>query len=532
MNVTRLAMGLMLAVACIVLKTFLDYGVTWDEEFHRIYGEAIASWFLTFFHDRAAVLDPFFISYGGLFDFFAEIVRHVSPLGLYETRHLLGSLLGLWTIFISWKTARHISGDVAGLFTILLLSAHPVFYGHMFANPVDIPFGAFFMTAIYYFTHLYDHLPRPPRTLLIKLGVAVGLALSIRPSGMFILFLVFLFCYALKTYVQNKTKSFTRGRRTAKVQKSMSEWRIDRSFLWIPAAAWPIMILCWPYAQLNPVSHPFLAVLNSANWGWKRLVFFEASWYLPTQLPKTFLFKSILISLPEFFIAALVFGVISWVVFLIRKSDWNEELINRYAKIALVFFPVIISFLVNIFIQKTQFDGFRHFLFLIPLLAILGGISLDIFLKSILWKWVKVIVGFGLCFSFSLTVWDMIRLHPYQVVYFNRIFAGGLQGAVLKYETDYWGSSYKEGIEWVIKNYHSDLQRKVRIRNSSGLFQIGYYIKKDPQARERFQMVERDPDIYLSTTRWGYHQSYPGKILHVVERDGVPLLFVVEVRRK
>ena len=37
----------MALIACIIFKTFLDYGVTWDEAFHWLYGKAIFSWFQT-----------------------------------------------------------------------------------------------------------------------------------------------------------------------------------------------------------------------------------------------------------------------------------------------------------------------------------------------------------------------------------------------------------------------------------------------------------------------------------------------------
>lgn len=41
-----------------------------------------------------------------------------------------------------------------------------------------------------------------------------------------------------------------------------------------------------------------------------------------------------------------------------------------------------------------------------------------------------------------------VRLHPYQSTYFNAL-VGGVAGADGRYETDYWLSRYKEGIERV-----------------------------------------------------------------------------------
>ena len=65
--------------------------------------------------------------------------------------------------------------------------------------------------------------------------------------------------------------------------------------------------------------------------------------------------------------------------------------------------------------------------------------------------------------------------------------------------------------------------------NAAELFQTGYYLEKTPELRDRFEMVRTDPDIYLSTTRFGRHKFYPGKVLYKVERDHTPLLYVIEV---
>ncbi len=179
-----------------------------------------------------------------------------------------------------------------------------------------------------------------------------------------------------------------------------------------------------------------------------------------------------------------------------------------------------------------QFDGFRHFLFLIPLLAILGGISFSAWVHSKINHWVK---GFFICavvFSLAITALDMRRLHPYETVYFNRFLAGGLAEAATKYETDYWGNSYREGILWVIENYHPAFKRKIRVLNASAPCQTGYYLEKTQKLRDRFEMVLTDPDIFLSTTRFESHSLFPGKVLYKVKRDHTALLYVIEVSGK
>jgi hypothetical protein len=41
-----------------------------------------------------------------------------------------------------------------------------------------------------------------------------------------------------------------------------------------------------------------------------------------------------------------------------------------------------------------------------------------------------------------------VRLHPYEYVYYNNLI-GGLDGAAHRFEMDYWGTSFKEAMEYI-----------------------------------------------------------------------------------
>ena len=43
----------------------------------------------------------------------------------------------------------------------------------------------------------------------------------------------------------------------------------------------------------------------------------------------------------------------------------------------------------------------------------------------------------------AAVVVEMVQLHPYQYVYFNRM-SGGLKAAATQYETEYYAHSFKE----------------------------------------------------------------------------------------
>src|ERR1700691_1703766 len=119
-------------------------------------------------------------NYGALFDLVAAIVNKVSPLGMFETRHLLNGLIGVVGLIGSWKLGRLLGGPRAGFLAALLLVLIPNYYGLMFNDPKDIPFAVGCIWATYYLVRVVPFLPRPPRRLIVKLGIAIGLAMVVR----------------------------------------------------------------------------------------------------------------------------------------------------------------------------------------------------------------------------------------------------------------------------------------------------------------------------------------------------------------
>ena len=127
---------------------------------------------------------------------------------------------------------------------------------------------------------------------------------------------------------------------------------------------------------------------------------------------------------------------------------------------------------------------------------------------------------------------DMVRLHPYQYVYFNRLLAGGLASAVTRYETDYWSASYKEGIEWVCGHYStSELREPVRVGGDM-LVPFASYLAAEDASRpsSRPSPPEQDPHVLLVSVAQRGDLDLRARLLHTVERLGAPLLYVYELR--
>ena len=107
------------------------------------------------------------------------------------------------------------------------------------------------------------------------------------------------------------------------------------------------------------------------------------------------------------------------------------------------FFPLL-----YVMIKRPNiYDGIRHFLFILPALALMASIGAA-FLVQLFSARLRKLAYLGLAVAALFTTRELVRLHPYQMTYFN-ILAGGLQRAWKNYETDYWTTSYKEAMEWV-----------------------------------------------------------------------------------
>src|SRR3982075_3967841 len=121
--------------------------------------------------------------YGGGFDMAAALLHKVIPLELFETRRLLGAIVGVVGLAVTWRLGRRVGGPLGGVAALLLLALCPTFYGHMFMNPKDAPFAVAMVILMLGFVRLAEEYPQPsPQTILI-VGLGAGLSIGSRILG-------------------------------------------------------------------------------------------------------------------------------------------------------------------------------------------------------------------------------------------------------------------------------------------------------------------------------------------------------------
>ena len=179
--------------------------------------------------------------------------------------------------------------------------------------------------------------------------------------------------------------------------------------------------------------------------------------------------------------------------------------------------------------DPVLYDGLRHVLFALPLLVAVAALTVEWCLR---WseqqasRLLLPVLQFGAVAAVGIVVFDMWRLHPYQYVYFNQI-SGSLPAAYNRDETDYWGLSHKEAGEWLnqyVATIDPSGERVFKVHQRYSRWMLQEALNPD-----RFEMwqAREGADFYVSITRFNLHASYPeAELLHVVERQGVPLCFI------
>jgi Dolichyl-phosphate-mannose-protein mannosyltransferase len=432
----RFAIIILVAVFILVLLTFSDYGVTWDEDVHDFYGNLVLDYYLSGFRDQRALSWMNLYLYGAAFDMSAAALERVFQFGTYPTRHLLNGIIGVVGLVGTWKLGRQVGGPRTGFLAVLLLATIPNYYGQMFNNPKDIPFAAANVWALYYICRIVSELPRPKLSLVLRFGTALGLALGVRIGA---LLLVGYASIAIVIYTVRAGSPSGTGERRIVLLLSTALRTLAPAL----ALAFPVMLLFWPWAQLDPLRNPLKSLDYFGHVTFPFMTLFAGQYYPAENLPRTYLPTFIALALPELTLvlalAALFHGV--------RIALWpGRENRTKSLQYMVLGSAVVVPIGYAVGIRAVLFDGMRHFLFVLPPIATAAALSGNAAIDWIItrqWR-APIFALLGLYTADHLAI--MYLLHPDQYVYYNGL-VGGVAGAQTLFKTDYWANSYREAVQ-------------------------------------------------------------------------------------
>ena len=518
-----------LGFAIVILLTFQDYGITFDEEWHARYGEYVLQWYGSGFRDTGALTFWTLPLQGAFFDATARLAARLSPLDPFATNHLVTALFALLGVVAAAATASRLGGAMAACLAAAILVTTPRYYGHAFNNAGDIPMAALSMLALYYVVVLIHHRSEIPKGLVLKLGLAIGLALAVRIGA------IALLAYLGVALAWSFSVQLAQSRPISINAATRSAARHGLVFLSVTVLAYAVMLAWWPAAQVSPAAQPLAALRHATRFIYPISVFFEGGDILSTELPWYYVTKSLVITLPEIYFIGMALGVIGVIAWIANTEARREKLSDpRVASIAVLVLAAALPIAYTIVGRPAEYDGVRHYLFVISFLAVLSALGFA-WLARHGAVWGRITLA-SVTLLVGANALDLVRLHPYQYVYFNRVFAGGLARASRSYETEYWGSSYREGAEWVARNLTEEPPNGSKLKVASCLYPLStaHFLPE-----ERFDYLgsydegprpTQDPDILLATRRFGCLERASGDTLYTVDRMGVTLLWVIRVR--
>jgi Dolichyl-phosphate-mannose-protein mannosyltransferase len=428
----RLAIGALAALGIAALLTFRDYGLSWDDYAHSEYGDLLLQFYASGLRDQRALSWVNLYYYGGGFDLLAAVAAKFLPLTLFETRRLVGAALGILGLLVTWRIGRRVGGPPAGLIALVLLAACPLYYGHMFMNPKDSPFAVAMAILLLGLVRCFEDYPRVSIATATLVGAGFGLSIGSRIMGAF----------GAIDALAALALIFSLEYRALGIRHAGA--RLGHFLLaLVPAMvlAYVLMAFIWPWSVAAP-SNPLRAVEYFSRFfekPWQEL--FDGRVISVPDMPRSYLPTLFAIKLPVIFLVLGLGGAAGALVAACRRT----VAFNRRAVLLLVALAALLPLAVTVALRPAMYNGIRHFVFVLPPFAVLGGLA-GMFLVEIAarrFRFTPIAAAVVLLAGTAVPVAHMIRLHPLEYTYFND-FSGGVTAARGRYMLDYWGLSFKQ----------------------------------------------------------------------------------------
>jgi Dolichyl-phosphate-mannose-protein mannosyltransferase len=518
--VDGIAVAVLVAIATIAVLTFRDYGLGWDDYTHAEYGDLLLSLYGSGFSDQRAFGFVNLYMYGGGFDMLAGLAAKVLPIDLFETRRLVGAAIGLVGLLMSWRLGRRLAGPVAGLLTVVLLSISPLYYGHMYMNPKDSPFAVAMVLVLLGLVNAFQEYPRPSPATMAMTGVGLGLAIGTRVIGLIAI------PYAIAAL------ALVYGIEIRRIGLRVASTHVGQFILLLLPAlllGYLVMGLVWPWSVLEPLN-PLRAAEYFSHFferPWKEM--FDGAAVLVPDMPRSYVPTLFALKEPEITLLLGLSGMAGAVLSVARR----DVALGQRASLLLMLLAATLPVALTILTRPPMYNGIRHFVFVTPPLAVLGGMAGALVFDQITryGRAAVVAVAAVLLAAVAAPAAEMIRLHPYQYTQFNHL-AGGVQAAEERYMLDYWGLAFKQATQ----ELRAKLQREVIVHSKRGPWRVAVCGPNLPAA------VELGPDFVTSWQSTGadfalvlgefYCANLYAPVLVQIEREGVVYARVYDIRQR
>jgi hypothetical protein len=510
--------ALVAALLVIALATFRAYAITNDEGVQHRYAELIAAYYRSGLADRRVFSFENLYLYGGLFDLCALLLSQAVPLEVFALRHLLCAMAGIGGIAAAAGVARQIAGPRAGLFAALALATCGAWYGAMFNHTKDVPLAAAMAAAAFFLIRCARSLPAPRPADMAAFGLFAGVALGQRVIGLL-----------LFVYVGLVILLQAPWRRPA---RDVCGFVAASARAFVPAAviAYLLMVLAWPWAALDPLN-PLRALVAFSEFHYQIRTVLAGQVYEMASVPRLYVPIYILVRVPLLTLAAAGLALL----LMLAPPRWRAGASRR--EVALVAGMIALPLGAQVICHGPAFTGLRHFLFVLPVLAILAGIGLHLGVAALAARGPRRAAS-ALAVITAVIGWDaatLVRLHPYEYLFYNPA-VGGLAGASRRYATDYWVNIMPAAVE-ELESYlaRTELRGGHRPPRAYTVAVCGERISFEHAARTRllqWTSMQRweQADFFIAPTHMNCDRILDGRVVVTIQRLGVPIGYVKDRR--
>ena len=504
---------LFLAVGILILD---DYGVSWDTNTQHTIGQQNLDYILGKSHaipkgvDRDIGFERF---YGGVFELPLVLAERSLGLGDWRdillSRHLLTHASFLAGGLFCFLLVHRLFGSRAlALFALLLFLLHPRLYGHSFFNSKDVPFASIFMIALWLTHRAFDR--RSIRAFLLC-GLSVAVLVNLRIFGL-LLFAAVLAMRGLDWLLAS----------TARERRQI----LATAGAFVLASCGALYALS-PYLHQNPLEI-FRLISAASQHHTNDIQLFQGKYLTPSNLPLHYIPTWLAISTP---LVGLLLGLTGVGAVLHRVARRPGEALRdgrlRFG-LLLIGCVALPMALVSALGFKT-YNGWRHLYFLHAPLVLLAALGLHWLASISKTSSIPFPAFFGLAgLGLAAVATQMAQLHPYEHLYFNGLVNRHALGRLgSEYVMDYWGTPYREGLEYLLKRHPSS---PIHILDADALAHLERNLLILPEQQRRQFKREGRVDYYVTNhhehVRTGHAQTLFPPVIHSRKLYGNVILSV------
>jgi hypothetical protein len=521
-----LAGGLLLLAALIVgLVTAPDYGITTDEFVFDPYGPKALAWYTSGFTDGTVFTLYDVYMEGAWFQMLVALAQSLHVAAPFTVRHALSFAVGLAGLAALLPIGRIAVGRWAGLIAVVLCLTTGYLYGHLFFSPNDSPFLAAMTWATLAILKMAER-PIPAWPATVAAGFFTGLAIATRFGGVL----------AQAYLVGAMVLCTLDGSVLARERRLQSLGAIGVRTLTALAIGWLAAIALWPWLQApNPLAR-YLEVYR--HFVRSYLTFDFLTWghtVSSAALPWHYIPGQLLARLPEGFVALLIIAALFGAVALVRflrdctftiKQHGAAGIAVGAAELAqsrrllIVTAAALVPPVFIVVRGSVIFDGIRHVLFTVPMLAVLAAWALSK-LAPLLLR-LPAYAATIAALHVVPAVATMIYLHPLEYIAMNA-FAGGVPGAYGRFDLDYWSAAATEAVRRLEARLTKNPPARFAARAPRVLVCIGWRQEMVGPMFSRPWRVETDPakaDFIIETERTKCRPDHQGSVIDEVQRFG------------